>query len=73
MAGLGHARAWGRVVFSSWGRDLAQLQSSEAQAGSPRILRPYWAKKASLFLSGASTLFALRCSLLPKETCEIFP
>lgn len=77
MAGLGLSRSlvpWGRAeVFSIGGRSLAPLQRSGASAGALHTPRCCWAKTTSLFLSRASALFALQGSLLPKETCEIFP
>lgn len=70
---VGAACAWGWLFLAVWGRDLAQLQSSEAQPplrtpealpGREGISVPGW---------GLSTQHALQGSLLPRETFEIFP
>lgn len=56
----------GELFLAVWGKDLAQLQSSGAQAGSPRAPGPCWAQKASLSLSGAPALrlpFKVPCCL----------
>lgn len=63
----------GGLFLAVQGRDLAQLQGSEAQAACPGTLRPPGKEGISVPIWGLSTLFALQGSLPPKETREIFP